>query len=72
MTDPLHVSNHQRPLLYGWETVAGVVKNPAVLMLPSDANATFTVWGLWTVPEAGTIMLEMDNGGLDLARQRAR
>jgi hypothetical protein len=64
VTDPLQGKNHQLPLLWGWETVSGTLKNPAVLMLPSQVTTTFTVWGLWTVPEAGTIMLEMDNGGL--------
>jgi len=64
VSDPLHVLNHQRPLLWGWETVSGTLRNPAVLILPSQVTTTFTVWGLWTVPEAGTIMLEMDNGEL--------
>lgn len=65
VSTPLQPRNHQRSLLWGWETVSGTLKNPAVLMLPSAVTtATFTVWGLWTVAEAGTIMLEMDNGGL--------
>ncbi len=64
VTDPLQSENHQRSLLWGWETVSGILKNPAVLMLPSQAVPPTTVWGLWTVPEAGTIMLDMDNGGL--------
>jgi hypothetical protein len=60
----LQLQNHQRPLVCGWETVSGTERNPAVLMLPSEVTTAFTVWGLWTVPEAGTIMLEMDNGGV--------
>lgn len=63
VTDPLNVGNHQRPLVFGWQTLAGRVNNPAVLMLPSNVDTPFTVWGLWSVPEAGTIMLELDNGG---------
>jgi len=64
VTDPLNVVNHQRLLLPGWETGSGGMMYPAVLMLSSQESTPFTVWGLWTVPEAGTIMLEMDNGGL--------
>jgi hypothetical protein len=64
VTDPLQGQNRQRSLLWGWETVVGELKNPAVLMLPSQGAGAFTIWGLWTVPEAGTIMLDMDNGGL--------
>jgi hypothetical protein len=68
VSDPLHVLNHQRPLLWGWEPISGTTRNPAVLMLPEPVSTTvtntFAVWGLWTVPDAGTVMLEMDNGGL--------
>lgn len=67
VTDPLQWANHQRSLIWGWETISGTVKNPAVLALPSQVTTTVTVWGLWRVPEAGTIMLEMDNGGLGFA-----
>lgn len=63
VTDPLQWVNHQRSLIWGWETISETVKNPAVVMLPSPA-APVAVWGLWTVPEAGTILVEMDNGGL--------
>jgi hypothetical protein len=63
VTDPLQWVNHQRSLIWGWETISETVKNPAVVMLASPA-APVAVWGLWTVPEAGTIMVEMDNDGL--------
>lgn len=63
VTAPLQWENHQRSLIWGWETVSATVKNPAVLALPSQDSPAVTVWGLWTVPEAGVIMLEMDNGG---------
>ena len=63
VTDPLNVVNHQRLLLPGWESGSGGMMYPAVLMLPSQESTPFTVWGLWTIPEAGTIMVEMDNGG---------
>jgi hypothetical protein len=63
VTEPIQSQNHSRSLLGGWETVSGTLRNPAVLMAPSDGTGPFIVWGLWTVPEAGTIMLDMDNGG---------
>ncbi len=62
--DPIQSQNQSRSLLWGWETVAGTLRNPAVLMVPSNGTGPFTVWGLWTVPEAGTLMLDVDNGGL--------
>jgi len=67
-TMPVHKSlqlqNHQFPVFWGWETVSETLRNPAVILLPSQVTNTFTIWGLWRVPEAGTIMLEMDNGGV--------
>jgi hypothetical protein len=64
VTDPVQRGNHQRSLIWGWETIAETVKNPAVVMLPAGGTTSYSIWGLWTVPEAGTIMLEMDNDGL--------
>ncbi len=64
VTDPIQKESRQRSLIWGWQTISGVEQNPAVLMLPAGGAATYTVWGLWSVPEAGTILLEMDNGGL--------
>ncbi|RPI28404.1 MAG: hypothetical protein EHM70_16740, partial [Chloroflexota bacterium] len=64
VTDPLQWQNHQRSLIWGWETISDTVKNPAALALSSEVTHTVTVWGLWKVPEAGTILVEMDNGGL--------
>jgi hypothetical protein len=60
----IQMQNHQMPTFWGWETILDVLYNPAAIFLSSQMAQPVTIWGLWPIPEAGTIMIEMDNGGL--------
>lgn len=62
-TPPVHTSvqalNHQLPV---FPVATGSGEVPAILV-PAQTGEAYTLWLGWMVPEIGTVMLEMDNGG---------